>query len=279
MEDKKKQIFESELEKCWNTLCIRDEFWNRLKLIKSIYQSLDRENPRIILLAKSKDTSESYAVKVVYSETPTLNEVENIPKTYNPRILNFFKVEKIDNFWFLCFRYLPFGDAVEIMSKGKLSEERAKRIFVQVVEAVQFIHSQNIAHRDIKLDNLLVGNNDEVVLGDFEFCEKSGPNHISNSSAGTFLYSSPEMRFSKPSGFQSDIWALGVTLFVLVFGKFPFSVSCLRERKEVIYLERAFLKEPSVSKSCKDLIRKILSLNGNERPTASKILHHPWCRS
>ena len=104
-----------------------------------------------------------------------------------------------------------------------LEENEAKHLFRQTVEGVAYLHSQNIAHRDIKLENILLDEKQSIKLIDFGFSIISQKDKLLNIYCGTPTYMSPELAMKKNyQGWQADVWALGVLLYVLLCGRFPF---------------------------------------------------------
>jgi len=105
----------------------------------------------------------------------------------------------------------------------KLNEPEAKRIFRQITEALHYCHKKCITHRDIKLENLLMDEEKNIKLIDFGFSTCMSNDQKSKMFCGTPSYMSPEIVLKKEyCGPPADIWALGVLLFALLFGYFPY---------------------------------------------------------
>jgi Serine/threonine protein kinase len=105
----------------------------------------------------------------------------------------------------------------------KLEEAEAKHIFKQVVQGVDYLHKKNIVHRDIKLENLLLGPNNQVKIIDFGFSIITPKDKKLNIFCGTPSYMAPELASRKEYyGHLADIWAMGILLFALLTGHFPF---------------------------------------------------------
>ena len=105
-------------------------------------------------------------------------------------------------------------------------EESAKKYFKQVVEGIAYCHSKNICHRDVKLENILVDDKGKVKLIDFGFSAKCNENSKLTTVCGTPPYMSPELAARMPyNGMSADIWALGVSLYLMLVGKFPFKAN------------------------------------------------------
>ena len=108
----------------------------------------------------------------------------------------------------------------------RLSEGEASYIFRQIVEGLAYCHRQGIYHRDIKTENVMIDKNKKIRIIDFGFSVKSNPNTKLTLFCGTPNYMSPEIVLKREYlGGPSDSWALGVLLFVLTCGYFPFKGS------------------------------------------------------
>jgi len=105
----------------------------------------------------------------------------------------------------------------------KLNESEVKLIFKQLVDGVSYLHKNNIAHRDLKLENILIDDNKNIKVIDFGFSLVTPRNKPLNVCCGTPSYMAPELIAKKNYyGHLVDIWALGILLFVLLSGYFPF---------------------------------------------------------
>lgn len=105
----------------------------------------------------------------------------------------------------------------------KLDEEEAKSLFRQIVEGIDYLHKKNVAHRDIKLENILLDEGNTIKIIDFGFSVVMEKDKLLNVFCGTPSYMSPELATKKDyHGWHADIWALGVLLYVFLCGKFPF---------------------------------------------------------
>jgi serine/threonine protein kinase len=92
------------------------------------------------------------------------------------------------------------------------------------VDAVSYIHSRNICHRDIKLENILLDDQHNVKLCDFGFCCTQSPNVLLTSHCGSLFYAAPEIVGNEEyDGKKTDIWAMGVVLYAMCSGNMPWS--------------------------------------------------------
>jgi len=182
------------------------------------------------------------------------------------------------------------GDLVTLLEHKRtaLLEEEAREIFKQTTQIVNFLHSNDIVHRDLKLDNLMISWDSPtkmnkvalVKLSDFDFAdyEKDGaPLYVP---CGSPPYAAPELTEINPiyDGRKTDVWSIGVLLYVLVCGKFPWY------DMDMLILFHMIQKEPLIlpthlSDNLKDLLSKLLDKDPLHRITIPNIINHAWYRS
>ena len=162
-----------------------------------------------------------------------------------------------------------------------MKEKDARKIFAQLAQAIKYIHNNKVIHMDIKLDNIMYDNTTgRATLIDFGLCdfitEENGD--MITRRVGSQEYSAPELleKSEKPfSGKKADVWCLGMVLYALLSCNFPFSP---KKRKEMIrngcHPELKF--KFKLSDKGKDLIKKMLTVNPEERFTIEQVLAHPW---
>ena len=182
-----------------------------------------------------------------------------------------------------------------VKESQELSEARARNIFSQLVTAVQYLHSMGTIHNDLKLENVLINEDDDITLIDFGHASR-----IDNASfkpgIPTLEYVAPELlvfgEFTEKvcslfsSLFtrthlnillflQSDIWSLGIVLYIMVLGYFPFHGTDESIRKQIIESKPKFTRD-KIGKDCRDLIKRMLCKDPKERITMEEVKNHPW---
>ncbi|CAK8694881.1 unnamed protein product [Clavelina lepadiformis] len=161
--------------------------------------------------------------------------------------------------------------------------------FRDLVKAILYIHGRGIAHRDLNLSNLLLTKDDTVKLADFglatkQLFDQSGMMVPHTTACGMLTYAAPELLIGKQAepynACYSDLWSLGVVLYLLIHGKFAFDG---KSRETLAKSWKKYFRNPSslkfkegLSEPCKDLILKLLKKDPNERLSPTEILQHRW---
>ena len=143
--------------------------------------------------------------------------------------------------------------------------------------ALQYCHKRSIAHRDIKLENILLDENKNVKLIDFGFSTCIPNDKKIKMFCGTPSYMAPEIVLkSEYAGPPADIWASAVLLFALLNGCFPFRGSTDKELYRRIQRGQFEMQNLSVSDDFMILIKKMLDVDASLRPTSDEVLQSNW---
>lgn len=166
-----------------------------------------------------------------------------------------------------------------IQRTGPCSEAVAKRFFFDICTAVHHCHSLGIVHRDLKPGNFLVTLGGRMKVSDFGTAENlsirkdpSSGMHIQGSPA----IQPPEVASGevRSSGKAGDIWAMGIALYYMVTGKYPFEGNTVYTLFEQI--QSGVYEMPSISESGQDLLQQLLALEREDRITIEGIKEHAW---
>lgn len=174
--------------------------------------------------------------------------------------------------------YVEKGDLFTYISRnGPLSEEQAMFIFRQIMSAVQYCHSFGICHRDLKPENILLKADGTIKIADFGMAAlHQGPRVPLWTSCGSPHYAAPELLSAKAyRGEKSDIWSMGVILFVMMAARLPFDhddvrVMLSKAKKGIYEMPNWF------SPGAKDLIHRILQVNPSVRISMTEMWEHPF---
>eukprot|EP01119_Soliformovum_irregulare_P003854 TRINITY_DN14901_c0_g1_i1.p1 TRINITY_DN14901_c0_g1~~TRINITY_DN14901_c0_g1_i1.p1 ORF type:complete len:259 (+),score=52.25 TRINITY_DN14901_c0_g1_i1:106-882(+) len=156
------------------------------------------------------------------------------------------------------------------------AEEAAKDIFRQLLQTLLFMEQKGVAHRDLKLDNLMIDRTGQLKVIDFGLCEIQNAERC-HESVGSVEYASPE-RYSGESydGYLSDVWSAGVVLYTLLFGRFPYTADDCEDLAAGMDVSVIFPSFVKVSQNVKDLIKKMLQRIPDKRISAQDITRHDW---
>jgi len=174
-------------------------------------------------------------------------------------------------------------DAVMASESGHLSEQEARHIFVQILEAVHYLHSRDVVHRDLKLENIVQnkkGGKEEVKIVDFGLAAVAKGSSLKGA-CGTPYYAAPEVVSDVDYGPACDMWSVGVVLYAMLSGSVPFFCSCAEEVGKLICSGEVNLTGEvwdSVSEDAKNLVSRMLVVNPGHRITAAEALDHTWTR-
>ena len=177
--------------------------------------------------------------------------------------------------------YIEGGDLLNrITELVKVKEEHARELALSLASAIDYIHRLNIVHRDIKAENILLRSaNDlfDVVLTDFGLAAYCQGNNLQQR-VGTMRYCAPEVLQGFKYGKAVDIWAFGVTLYLLLVGSYPFYNEDENTLMEDIILGNFSLNSTSISEGSKSLIRGLIEPRHESRFTIEEVVSHPWMR-
>ena len=244
----------------------------------------------VVYLYKHKITEKEYAIKHMLKSKvkescgnldAVYKEVKIQSKIKHNNITQLYSINETEDDFKLVLEYSKDGNLFKIINKVGVTEDQAFHFFIQTVNAVYFLHENNLIHRDIKPENLLL-NKDEnynIKLCDFGWCSEV---EIGNRKTfcGTFEYMAPEIIREEPYDKSIDIWAIGVITYLMLCGQLPFDH--VNDDKEIV---RQTLKEKpnltfglwkTISDEGKDFVNKLLEKNVNKRPTIEKALEHKW---
>lgn len=237
----------------------------------------------VVYACTKRDDKSQFAVKMVDKvETPVnliKKEADMLQRMDHPNVVKFHKVIYEKCFVCIVMDLYRGGDVVDGMqlhhkTKGKLQAGSIVHVARQMVEAINYLHSNTVVHRDVKGDNFLMDRKDladqkcHIALSDFGTAKPLKSGERMHDDCGTKLFWAPEF-YGRDYGFKVDIWAIGVIMYGLLDGRFPFKDES-DVRKKQISLPKTSSSEASA------LILKMLEKDEAKRVSAAEALRYEW---
>lgn len=196
-------------------------------------------------------------------------------------IVSLYEVIKTENHLWIALEYCQGGELYYyIYEKKRLELDECRNIFFQIVLGVKYVHSLNLSHRDLKLENILLADQKRTIvkLTDFGFIREFNPQsrRFLSTICGTTVYMAPELLTGqKYSGFAIDIWSMGVILYTMLNGMLPFDDDDeMKIQHKVINTEPMFYDHVPIDVN--QLISKMLLKDPNQRPSLNEILNSSY---
>ena len=242
-----------------------------------------------VFLSKHVYTKKEYAIKQIDTTDFSNEDLYNISREHlilrsmiHKNVIRCYDSFAHENKFYTVMDFAEGGELTLLLKeKGTLSEDESKKIFKQIYEAVCYIHSQNIIHRDLKPNNILFLDKErtQIVIIDFGISGMANGNQREKIKAGTTSFLPPEMASGEEfsSSPKLDIWAMGIILYLMVEGCYPFDgkntkeiiISILRSKLE-------FNKKIKISTPLKNLIGGMLEKNYRFRIDDNSELFNKW---
>ena len=231
-----------------------------------------------------------YAIKTIKKNIFKRHSIESIKREVNilrsldhPNIVKYFETYEDECYLHIVMEYIAGDNLFRVLTdqKGfKFTERTISKIMTCLLKAVLFLHHNGIIHRDIKPENIVFvepNNFNALKLIDFGLSIQQNAKK-DNRRVGTPYYMSPEMVRGN-FNYASDVWSIGVILFIMVTGKQPFRGKSKEEVFEKIKkgnYDKNTLNRAKCSKEVKDLIKKMLVTEYSKRITVECALDHIW---
>ena len=239
-----------------------------------------------VLLGRHILTEEKVAIKVldksILNQTPedyelVMKEISILKLVKHKYIVQLYEILQTAQHIFIIMEYCEGKEILDyILQKTKLTELESLKYFQQLINCLFYLHSQNIAHRDVKIDNMLLDSNKDLKLIDFGLSTKYTDDDLLDQPCGTVVYAAPEVLEGKEyHGMLADVWSSGIVLYGMLAGYLPFSDKDDEVNKKQVI--KGQIKMPEfLSDSVKDLLKHMLDVDPMTRYTLQEIKDHPW---
>ena len=257
-----------------------------------IKDSLGSGSYGTVVSAMQKSTRELRAIKIINkfklqseeSRNKVINEVIILRKLDHPHIVKIYEFYEDEFNLYVVMELCKGGELLDtIIKNGCMSEADASMFMKQILSAVFYMHSQNIVHRDLKLENMLLDCQSikNIKIVDFGTACELQPGKKLTQMIGTINYIAPEI-FKKSYTEKCDMWSCGVIMYILLTGKLPFSAKTKKQTINLIIKGEFNMtcgEWNGISSDAKELIKKFLELNYNKRISAQDSYNMPWVQS
>lgn len=225
---------------------------NKYSIEDIIYEHKDRSMG--VYIIKSLSDKKKYILKLKPSKAYSQHEYDifKLLKDHiNTYIIDCVDYVKNDRYYYFIYDYFPGKTLSKYLKQHTLTEQNIKHIFLQIMLGVKYLHSLDIIHCDLKLENIMIDDCNNVKLIDFDLSKICNSNYISSNIFGTLQYIAPESYDLNIYSKKSDIWALGIILYLLITKKFPYKNTMSLNNSFSNFYRRNEFKHPEL-----DIIKK-----------------------
>tara|TARA_B100000787_G_C16188471_1_gene296054 strand:+ start:1200 stop:2417 length:1218 start_codon:yes stop_codon:yes gene_type:complete len=237
----------------------------------TIHKCFDNDN-NVFALKKIK-------VDKLKDKLSVKNEFNIMRKLSHINIIKVFDLiidEQLDNVY-IFLEYFEYGDLGKYLSGNSLEEKHVNNFSIQIKNGLQYLFKQNIIHRDIKPQNILVSNDKILKIIDFGLSKSINRNEeMMDTVCGSPLYMAPEIVKTKNYTVKSDIWSFGVIIYEMIYGYTPFRANNIYSLINAI--DNTDIKYPTynISKGCINLLQQMLVKEPEYRIGWENLFIHAW---
>ena len=266
-----------------------------------------------VYLSTNKLDNKKYAIKHIkksrlnemkISQTLIEKEIQIQLSLNHPNIVRLYSYHEDNKNYYLILEYVNGGTLFnKIKLQRNFDEKTAFNYFIQITNAINFLHEYNYVHRDIKPENILIqinneetnnnnninninsvtGINETCKLCDFGWCRNLEENETRETFCGTYEYMAPEIVREEKYNKEIDVWALGVLLYEMLHGYSPFRAKYKKYENEYFEIfsnidNLDYTIDKKMSKECENIIKILLESDQNKRIGCKDVFIQDWVK-
>ena len=214
------------------------------------------------------------------NQQDSLHEVNILSSLNCPYIVKYYDSFVENSTLHIVMEYCEKGDLSQILKKQQLNQQKIWKFFIQISIGLEYLHSKQILHRDIKCLNIFLSNDESIRIGDLGVAKILNNTHaFAQTQVGSPYYLSPELCEEKPYNAKSDVWALGCVLYEMCTKTHPFQASTQAALLLKIIKGSYQGLSSEFSSSLRDIVDLCLEKDYTKRPNISTILQRPEIQS
>ncbi|XP_063803582.1 serine/threonine-protein kinase PAK 6 [Pseudophryne corroboree] len=252
------------------------------RLLLEDYLKIGEGSTGVVCIAREKHSGRQVAVKMMdlrkqQRRELLFNEVVIMRDYQHANVVEMYKSYLVGEELWVMMEYVQGGALTDIVSQTRLNEEQIATVCKSVLQALEYLHSQGVIHRDIKSDSILLTLDGRVKLSDFGFCAQISKDVPKRKSlVGTPYWMAPEVIVRTAYGTEVDIWSLGIMVIEMVDGEPPyFSDSPVEAMKRLRDSPPPKMRNShKASPILRDFLERMLIREAAERATAHELLDH-----
>jgi serine/threonine protein kinase len=239
----------------------------------------------VVILVGLRGTNHEFACKICSRELLNAagifdrfeREVRILQTFSHPALIRLLDIVYEPLLIYLIMEYCSNGELFDaVVTNRRLDESACRAVFAQLVDGLVYMHSHSMAHRDLKPENVLLDEAMKPKIADFGLAHPTNKNALLKTPCGSIYYAPPEILTGREyDGQKADVWSLGVVLYVMITGGFPWTT----------FNQGALINEITSGNFTLDipcapvlasLIGSMLASDPAARPTMAEIARHPW---
>ncbi|NWX82726.1 HUNK kinase, partial [Nothoprocta ornata] len=235
------------------------------------------EKVAIKVIDKKKAKQDSYILKNMKRE-PRIHQMIK-----HPNVVQLYETLETDNSYYMVMELCLGGDLMDrICDRKRLAEREVRRYTRQILSAVEHLHCHGIVHRDLKIENFLLDENNNIKIVDFGLSNTAKfaglSQELLNTQCGSPAYAAPELLAHRKYGPKVDVWSIGVSMFAMLTGTLPFIVEPfnIKQLHQKMVIGEISPIPSDISPGAVNFMQSLLEPDPAKRPEVKEAMKDTW---